>query len=161
MRRWHETEFVVSRVAMSVCALMVVWVLSGFVGQPAMTDAETDLADVVNRVCWLADWAAMSQSQTSVAYQVPCLADGSEVAVVIHRGIVAAEAAGERALGQPTAWIHTWLNTGAAMNVSGLRLLDERAERFTAFTGESILLSTQVVCLGNQPTYLLFVSGAS
>lgn len=144
-----------------MCALMVVWVLSGFVGHSDMVDAETELEDVVNRFCWLADWAAMSRSETSVAYQVPCLADGSEVKVVIHRGLVAAEAAGERALGQPSVGIHTWPNTGAAMNFSGLRLLDEKSERFTAFTGESVRLYTQVVYLESQPTYLLFVSGTS
>ncbi len=153
-------DFVISKVAMSVCGLLVVGVLSGCMDPARFADPGHELDRIIRGFCDLVDRAVLSRSDSSLAWSVPCRADGQSVEVVISGGIVAAEAGGERSFGQPAMGIHTWHNTGAAMNMTGLRLLDASAEDLITFSGESLIISTELVLLENQPTYLAFAQRA-
>lgn len=150
-------DFVISKVAMSLCALMVAGVLSGCMDPANFVDADRELDAVVERLCGLVDRAVLSGSKSSIAWQVPCLSDGKEVRLLICSGTVAAEAGDWRSLGQPVTGIHTWRNTGAAMNTTGLRLLDEASGELEARSGDRLLLTTEQVLLDNSPTFLAFV----
>jgi hypothetical protein len=153
-------DFVMSKVAMSICALLVVGVLSGCLDPANFVDPGQELDDLVRRFCGLVDRAALSGSSCSVAWEVPSLSGGGDVTLLIHRGLVAAQGGGEASVGQPVSGVHTWHNTGAAINASGLRLLDSAAEGLGACSGERILLTTELVLLENEPAYLAFVKRA-
>lgn len=148
-------DFVVSKVVMSICALMVVGALSGCLAPFADTGAE--LEDIVGTFCGLVDRAVMSGSAASLAWEVPFLADDQRMTFTVHRGVVTAECCSERATGQPLTGVHTWRNTGASMNISGLSLLDAASDPLTAGSGAALLLVTDLVLLDGLPTYLAFV----
>lgn len=151
-------DFVISKVAMSVCALLVAGVLSGCLDPANLVELGGDLDDIVRRFCVLVDRIALSGSSSSLTWAVPCLPDGQDIRVEVQRGLVKVEAGDERCYGQPVSGVHTWHNTGAAMNSTGLKLLDAVADGLVAVTGESILLTTELVLLDNEPAYLAFVS---
>jgi len=154
-------DFVISKVAMSVCALLVAGVLSGCMDPLRFADQEGELDDTVERFCGLVDRAVLSRSRTCLAWDVPFMADGQEIRMVIHRGLVMVEAGTESAIGQPVTGIHTWQNTGASMNATVLRLLDESGDEFVAYSGDRVLLVTELVLLDNLPRYLAFARSGS
>lgn len=149
-------DFVISKVAMSICALLVAGVLSGCMDPLGFADQEGELDGMVERLCGLVDRAVLSHSRTCLAWRVPSMADGQEIKVVIHRGLVRAEAGSEYAIGQPVTGIHTWQDTGASMNTTVLRLLDESGDELVASSGDQVLLVTELVLLDSLPTYLAF-----
>lgn len=153
-------DFVISKVAMSICALLVVGALSGCLDPANFVDPGQELDDLVRRFCGLVDRAVLSGSSCSMAWEVPRLSDGGDVVLLISQGLVTAKAGAEGSVGQPVSGVHTWHNTGAAMNTSGLRLLDTAAEGLGARSGERILLTTELVLLENEPAYLAFVRKA-
>ncbi len=149
-------DFVISKVAMSACAFLVAGVLSGCMDPLSFTDQEGELDGVVKRFCGLVDRAALSHSRTCLAWDVPFMADGQGIGMVIHRGLVMAEAGKENAIGQPVTGIHTWQDPGASMNATVLRLLDESGDALVASSGDRVLLVTELVLLDGLPTYLVF-----
>ncbi len=149
-------DFVLSKVAMSVCALLVAGVLSGCMDPSNLAGHEGGIDSVVSRFCGLVDRAVFSHSETCLAWDVPSMADGEDIRMIIHRGLVMAEAGAESAIAQPMTGIHTWHDSGASMNATVLRLLDESADELVAHSGDQVLLVTELVLLDNLPTYLAF-----
>lgn len=154
-------DFVISKAAMSVCALLVAGVLSGCMDPLNFADQESELDGVVKRFCGLVDRAVMSHSRTCLVWDVPFMADGKEIRMVIHQGLVMAKAGSEKAIGQPVTGIHTWQDTGASMNATVLRLMDESGNEFVASSGDQVLLVTELVLLDNLPRYLAFARSGS
>jgi len=152
-------DFIISKVAMSACALLVVGVLGGCMDPSRFADPGHELDAVVREFCSLVDRATLSRSLSSLTWEVPYLSDGQVLRVVIDRGTVVAEGGEGRSAGQPVTGIHTWRSTGASMNTTGLMLLDTLAEKFAALSGEAVLLVTELVLIDNEPTYLAFVRG--
>jgi len=149
-------DFVISKVAMSVCALLVAGVLSGCMDPLGFADREGELDGVVKGFCGLVDRAVLSHSRTCLTWDVPFMADGQEIRMIIHRGLVMAEAGTENAIAQPVTGIHTWHDTGASMNATALKLLDASEDELVAHSGDQVLLVTEQVLLDNLPTYLAF-----
>jgi len=154
-------DFVLSKVAMSVCALLVAGVLAGCMDPSRFAGQEGEIDSVVKRFCGLVDRAVSSHSETWLAWEVPSMADGEDIRMVIHRGLVMAEAGAESAIAQPVTGIHTWHDTGASMNATVLRLLDESADELVIHSGHQVLLVTELVLLENLPTYLAFARRGS
>lgn len=149
-------DFVISKVAMSVCALLVVGVLGGCMDPTRSAEPERELEAVVDVFCDLVDRMTLSGSDASVLWCVPCLSDGEELRVAIRGGVVVAEGGGGRSVGEPVSGIHTWRHSGMAMNTTGLTLMDSLAPELVALSGESILLTAELVLLDNEPTRLAF-----
>lgn len=149
-------DFVISKVAISVCALLVAGILSGCMDSLSFAGQEGEIDGVVKRFCGLVDRVVLSHSKTCLAWDVPFMADGQEIRMIIHRGQVMAEAGTESAFAQPVTGIHTWHDTGASMNATMLRLLDATGDELVASSGDQVLLVTELVLLDNLPTYLAF-----
>ena len=150
-------DFVVSKVAMSVCALMVVSVLGGILEQDLVFGGGSELETIVKQFCSLADRALMSGSDAEVGWTVPSLADGTRIELRVEKRIVTGEADGERSMTQPMSDIHTWTWDGRALNDSTVDKLDDASAGIIAMSGESVALEVRAVMLENEPKMLLFV----
>jgi hypothetical protein len=151
-------DFIVSKVAMAICALMVVAVLAGVVNRDAFVDHDQELATILAIFGSLVERAATSCSEIAADWTVPLLSDGESVSVSIQGGIVAAEAGGRTARAQPACGIHTWDWDGSGLNLTSIEGLDESSPRLQFTSGEAILIETIQVTLENECTYLVFVS---
>lgn len=153
-------DFVISKVAMSICALVVAGALSGCMDPRNFVDPSAELDDLVREFCGLVDRMVMSGSACSLTWEVPSLANGGGATLLIDQGMVSAEGCGETSVGRPVSCLHTWKNTGASLNASALELLDSLADGLGARSGERVFLTTELVLLDNEPRYLAFVTKA-
>lgn len=154
-------DFVISKVAMSICALLVAGVLGGCMDPTRYADPGRELDAVVQGFCDLVDRMTLSGSDAHIVWSVPFLPDGQALRVVVREGSVAAEGGGGRSIGEPVTGIHTWQCDGMTMNTSGLMLMDSLAPEFETRSGQRILLATELVLIDNEPTRLAFVRGAA
>jgi hypothetical protein len=149
-------DFVVSKVAMSICALLVIGVLSGAVGSQDRELLVDELDAMVTHVCSLVDRAVLTGAEASMRWSVPDLASGDPVTVSIRAGIVRAASGGQECAGQPQAGVHTWTWAGVCLNESAVYALDGSSEPVELTSGDDLVLSTELVLLDDEPTILAF-----
>lgn len=154
-------DFVVSKVAMSVCALVVVGVLAGVVDNEKFTNCDQELAEVLERFSGLVDRAAMCAFGFATGWTVPLSSDGSPIDVSIHAGVVRAESGNRVASLQPSCELHTWWWNGSRLNLSSIRALDESSPRLDFVSSEMILVRTIEMTVENELRHLVFVSSFS
>ncbi len=151
-------DFVVSKVAMSMCGFMVVAVLAGVFDGDAFVDRDYELSGFIERFCDVVDRAATSNSEFTTSWRVPLSSDGSPVVVSIRAGFVSAESDGRTAKGQPSCALHTWIWDGRGLNSSSVREMDDTSPQLRFESGMTIQVRTILVTLENEPRYLVFAS---
>jgi len=151
-------DFVVSKVAMSVCALMVVAVLAGVFDGDAFIDRDHGLSGVLDRLSDLVDRAATSSSEFTTGWRVPLSSDGSPIVISIRAGSVSAECSGRTAVAQPACGLHTWTWDGRGLNSSSINEMDRLSPQLMFESGMTILIRTIMVTFENEPRYLVFAS---
>jgi hypothetical protein len=151
-------DFIVSKVAMSICALMVVAVLAGVFDRDAFVDGDEGLSGILERFCGLVDRAADSRSEFISGWKVPLLPSGDSIAISIQAGVVKAVSDGGIARAQQSCGLHTWVWDGAGLNLSSIVDMDESAPQLDFKSGETILIRTTQVTLENEPRFLVFAS---
>jgi hypothetical protein len=154
----YVVDFVVSKVAMSICALMVVAVLAGVFDRDAFVDRDHELSGVLDRLSGLVDRAATSSSEFTTGWIVPLSFDGSSIVVSIRAGAVSAESGGRTAMTQPACGLHTWTWDGRGLNSSSICEMDKSSPQLRFESGMTILIRTILVTLENEPRYLVFAS---
>jgi len=150
-------DFVVSKLAMSVCALLVVSVLGGvFRSEVLFCDVDEldallkDLSTTLERSVW-------SGCEGSTEWRVPFLDEGGSIEVSFQNNTLMAKSDDRAAVCRPACEAHTWLWNGTALNSSCVRALDSCAPPVRAFSGRILEIHIQAVTLDNQDTLLAFV----
>lgn len=154
-------DFVVSKVAMSVCALLVIVVLSGAIESQDRGLLADELDAIVTQLCSLIDRAVFTEAEASMRWSVPDMASGDSVTVSIRGGIIRAASGGQECAGQPLSGVHTWTWTGVGLNESTIHALDSSSESVELTSGEGLVLSTELVLLDDEPTVLAFARAAA
>lgn len=153
-------DFVVSKVAMSICALMVVGVLAGVLDRDAFVDEDLELSGILDGFSDLVERAATSSSEFTTGWRIPLSPDGGPIVISIRAGFVSAESGGRIAMAQPACGLHTWTWDGRELNSSSIREMDESSPQLRLESGMTILIETTQVTLENEPRYLVFASQA-
>jgi hypothetical protein len=151
-------DFVVSKVAMSICALMVVATVAGVFERDAFVDKDHELSVLLDRLSNLIDRAAMSNSEFTTGWKVPLSSDGSPIVISIRTGSVSAESDGRFAMTQQACWLHTWNWDGQELNSSSINEMDGSSPLLRFESGTTILIRTILVTLENEQRYLVFAS---
>ncbi len=151
-------DFVVSKVAMSICALVVVAVLAGVFDRDAFVDRHHELSSILEDLSGIVDRAAISNSEFSTAWRVPLASDGNPIVISIRAGSVSAECEGRTAAAQPSCGLHTWSWDGRDLNSSSVYEMDISSPQLSFGSGTTILVSTILVTLENEPKLLVFAS---
>lgn len=151
-------DFVVSKVAMSICALMVVAALSGAFDRDAFVGEDEGLSRILESLCDLVNRAATSRSEFAVGWIVPLLPSGDSMAISIQAGLVKAEGIGSTERAQPSCGLHTWVWDGGEMNLTAMVDMDETSPQLDFRSGETIIIRTVQVTLENEPRFLVFAS---
>jgi hypothetical protein len=151
-------DFIISRVVMSICALLVAGVLAGAVSLPLFEGADAELRGIVEGFCRTADNVAGSFSEVELVWTVPSLASGATVRVTVDCELVTADYAGSQAVASPSCKIHLWEWDGTMLNLSRVEALDEGSAPILTRSGDSILLESIIVELEGLRQPMLFVS---
>ena len=151
-------DFIVSKVAMSICALLVVGILGGMFGPGGFLDSRTELSSVVDQFCATADAVALSPGESSVSWTVPYASDGTVIVLELDGSLVRASWGSQRAVGQPACDIRTWSLESGELNSTELAVLDESMPELEASSGQTIEIMSRIVLSGNEELRLVFAS---
>jgi hypothetical protein len=151
-------DFFVSKVALSICALLVITILSGVTDRDRFMDDGRGIEIVLQDFCDVADRAFGERSEGIVLWKVPVLSTGNEIELTLDHGVVHSQWEGISIARQPQCYLHTWRWDGSALNESTVGDLDKDSGRLTASSGESIILITVYVLFENDHRLLVFAS---
>ncbi len=154
-------DFILSKVAMSVCALMVVAIIGGIFGEGALLNPKGELENIVDGFCSVANQIAVSGAEGRISWQIPFMSDGEALKVRLDGVLVRAESEDERAVHQPIVKVRTWTYDGYPMNASKLAELDLICPALEAQSGHAIELESRLVTLDNQKRLFVFATASA
>jgi len=150
-------DFVISKVAASICALLVVSILSGLLGSTQMVDDASELKNTLRQLCRLVDRAVRSGSESVLEWTVPTLSDGHMITLILTSGAVRGEAGSSRDTYQPAAPLHLWHHAGEELNRTQVQLLDRDTPELRIESGHEVVVTTKLVVFENALTLFAFV----
>ncbi len=149
-------DFVVSKVVMSICALMVVSILGGMFGTDALLDHGNELESIASEFCSIADSTAISSSEVCLSWTVPFTSSGGVVRFSLNNSVVRVESEGGSAVDQPVCAVHTWSPLRGPLNSSELASLDKSSPRVESHSGDGLLLVSRLTLVDESWEMLVF-----
>ena len=153
-------DFIVSKVVMSIAALLVVSILAELLSPDKFVDLDSDLVRVLDDLSSIIGRTAMSASQVTITWTVPFLSTGGEVLVTVHQSILSGSSGGQRVRVQPIFELHTWSYDGSMLNTSTINALDDSSEDVECRSGQKFTICTTSAQFDNGSRLLLFLSRA-
>jgi hypothetical protein len=150
-------DFVVSKVAMAICALLVVAVLAGVFSEGALVGRTRGFEHILNEFCDLIERACAKGSEGSIAWSTPFLQSGESVTISIHKGTVLLESAEGSDARRPSHGLHLWHSDGRPLNLSMVEALDECAGCLTFESGQDMNIVAESVTFENERHIFVFV----
>jgi len=154
-------DFVVSKVAMSICALLVVSVLGEVLGDNALFRNADELDSVLNDLSTTLEASVWSGCETDIVWRVPFLSDGENIDVSVSDFVLSASSGQISSMLKPACDPHTWVWNGTALNRSSLEVLDIKALAVKTCSGLALTIQTRVISFENQDALFVFVSAAA
>ncbi len=141
------TDFVVSKVVMSVCALLVAGGLAGIVETSLEADPGGDLEDILDDLQETLSRLASHGCDFDLTWTVPALPSASAVHMSFGDGPVVARADGVTRAAEMWPEVHTWTWDGRPLNMTVVEELDSSSPRLDAWTGDALAITAYEVLL--------------
>lgn len=151
------TDFVVSKVVMSVCALLVAGAMADILGATLSTDPAGDLEDLLAGLQRIVSSMEEHGGECELAWQVPLLTSGPAISVSFHAGLVTARAGLVTAVAETQPGLHAWAWDGQPLNTTMIEGMDRECAALVASSGEVLTIAASAVILDDCPTLLMFV----
>jgi len=151
------TDFVVSKVAMSICALMVAGCLAGIVETSFGPDPGDDLSEILDDLQATISRLASNGGGSATAWTVPALPSGGTVHIVFGDGSALARSEDASRAVETRPEVHTWAWDGLPLNMTRVDELDAGSRLLEAWTGQSVTVSTAEVLMDDDREVLVFV----
>ncbi|MEW5748468.1 MAG: hypothetical protein AB1793_06770 [Candidatus Thermoplasmatota archaeon] len=155
------TDFVVSKVAMSVCALLVAGCLSEIVSTSTGPDPGGDLAGILADLQGDVSSLAELRGECSLEWPVPSLPSGGPVELSVGGGAACARSGTESRSAEVHPPPHTWGWDGLPLNSTELAERDLASPVLTARSGDTLSLRMVTVTLDGSEEPVLFASVSS
>jgi hypothetical protein len=152
-------DFIVSKVALSVCALMTAGVLYGVYGGDMMRDVDGDLERILARFVDETVRPSVDGVESRTVWEVPGLPDGNVVWLVVGGWTVEAHSGAAVAAIQLPEEMHTWSLTCGVMNSTVVEAFDDGSARIRACTGQHVTVISVEISLDNSEALMLFAEG--
>lgn len=151
-------DFFASKVAMSICALLVAVILASVMNTGRFSDAYGEISAVLHEFCSLAERAESSGAEGTSLWTVPGLSGGKCLTIVLERHCVSCTCGSKTRATDLPLTLHTWGWDGMVLSTSLLDRLDSSAEPLRAHSGNVLSLTTSYVIVDNEPRLLVFAS---
>lgn len=153
-------DFVMSKVGLSVCALITASVLGAVVSDSGVDERRQELRVVLQRMCDLISSAALAGGDSVRVFCVPALSTGEPIrtTVTVDGAIVSSGTASE--IGHPCTRVHLWHWDGRDLNDSVIADLDRSHVETTVHTGETLEIFAMSMVVGDMHQVLVFVLSA-
>ncbi len=149
-------DFVVSKVAMSICALLVAAVLGNIYGDGAFRDVRGELEGVAMDLIAVASAPLDARTECTASWEVPYLSAGEEVSVVVSAESIRVFTSSVVVMIATPFAMHTWSWDGSPLNDSLVAELDGRAPKTTASSRGTITIAATEITVGNEPELMVF-----
>jgi len=150
-------DFFVSKVAMSICALLVVAALGAALGKDRFVDGARETREIMEDFCDLAESAYDAGSEGTATWTAPKLSTGEGLQLVVDQEGIHSRWNGQTIICAPHCQLHTWRWGGGVLNQSALEALDERSEGFTVTSNDEVMVSTNFVMVDSDLVLMVFV----
>lgn len=154
-------DFIVSKVALSVCALLTVAVLSNVFEGDRFVPTDAEVRRIVNDLRETIDSVCGGGTEESVSWLVPRLPDGEDVSICIIGEFIRGDAEGRSFIARSIAPVHTWAWDKERLNQSLIRNLDNSSEDIQAVSGEVLVISSIAAPVDNDQMLLVFARKAT
>jgi len=151
-------DFIVSKVAMSICALLVVSVLGGVIGDDMLFDKPDELRSTLANLTIVLERVAWSNCEGWTVWRVPFLSNGDCIDISIRPSALRAHSEGRSVMTVPACAVHTWTWNGTSLNRTMMEDLDESSPTLESSSGHDIRIETKTVRYENGDLLLLFVT---
>lgn len=150
-------DFVMSKLGLSVCALLVVSILGEAFAEP-MADRERDeLVGVAERLNRLISALLASGGEATYVYLVPSLSTGSGISMTITTNRLELASPSAKAVASPLCAIHLWQWNGTELNHSEMVDRDASCAPVVALSGDNLLIAMLLVPVQGVTTTLVFM----
>ena len=150
-------DFVISKVAMSVCALMVASVLGPILVSYDDHGASTELDMVVLKLSRSISAAMVEGLETVFRLSLPTTSSGSVIRLEARSGGLLASSNDENVICRPCADLHLWDWNGSAMTSSEVDSLDLAHKERVAVSGDIVIAATRWIPIDSTLSLLAFV----
>ena len=137
----------VSRVVMSICALLVAGGLAGIVETSFEMGPGGDLKHILDDLQETLSRLASRGGDFDLTWTVPALPSGPAVQMSFGDGPVVARADGVTMAADMWPEIHTWAWDGRPLNMTDIEELDSSSPRLEAWTGDALAITACEVLL--------------
>ncbi len=147
----------ISKVGLSVCALISASVLGAVFSDSGVDDRRQELRVILQRMCDLISSAAVAGGDSVRMFCVPSLSTGEPIrtTVTVDGAIMSSGTASE--VDHPCTQVHLWHWDGRELNDSAITDLDRSYGETTAHTGETLEIFAMSVTVDGMQRVLVFV----
>ena len=150
-------DFVISKVAMSICALLVAGIMATAFDFHRLADEPGELREILREFSGLVETALQSGSRGSIEWRVPPMSTGNRITITVGDGFIRGESGGSKAVLRLSCELHTWKWNGSALNRTTVEALDASSEMFVADSGQAIGIYTVPILIGSDAALFVFV----
>ena len=148
----------ISKVAMSVCALIVATAVGHALIEGRAADDKAELEGVLRVLCDGVSTIALRGVESDLDFPVPRTADGDVLRLEISVYAMILRSANIAVVAHPCTPLHLWEWNGSEVRSSAIADLDGSHGPLEASSGEVVRLQTRWVVVDSSPKLLAFVS---
>ena len=150
-------DFVISKVAMSLCALIVASVLGPILVSVNDDGDRVELDAFVTNLSRAISMAVVAGLETNCELSLPTTSSGDEVHLELRPGGLLISSEDERVVCRPCTKLHLWKWNGSALTSTEVERLDSTHRESVAVSGDTIIAATRWIPVDSTPTLLAFV----
>ncbi|UCE80940.1 MAG: hypothetical protein JSV94_00405 [Methanobacteriota archaeon] len=150
-------DFVISKAALSICALLVASVLGQTLSEPPTSSELRGLEAVADHIDDLLSVLAGVDCEITHAYDVPSLSTGSTITLIFRTGGVEISSEDAQVTISSRMRIHLWEWNGTELNRSIIDGLDTNHDSLVVVTGDQLRIFATHIPVQSVSMYMTFV----
>ncbi len=148
----------ISKVAMSVCALMVATALGPAIIGGMMSAGDGELDDMMTRLCDAVSTVTLTGADTGFDFPITATSAGDRIWLEVRTHSLVLRSTEDVVVAHPITALHLWQWNGSAMRSSAIYQLDQAHCCVVATSGDNLSVSTKWVSVDSSPTLMAFAS---
>jgi hypothetical protein len=153
-------DFVMSKVGLSVCALVSASVLGTVLADSELDERRQELREVLQRMCDLVSSAATAGGDSVRAFRVPSLSTGEPIKATITNDGTCMSSGPLSVIEHPCSQVHLWRWDGRDLNESVVTELDRSYGETTAVSGDLLDIFAMSMDMDGVYRVLVFILAA-
>ncbi|MDH3365385.1 MAG: hypothetical protein OEM29_05220 [Thermoplasmata archaeon] len=151
-------DFVISKVGLSICALLVMSVLGQSLYGPESSSDRDALDSIIERFDDLLRTCAEVGGEVDHLYHVPYLPGGSAIAMTFRPGGIIAGSDNALACAETCYPLHLWDWNGSDLNLSIVDELDRVCSQLESESGDRLRIEMRTALVQSVATTMVFIS---